>query len=555
MKLQQLVAHRICQLLLISGPLISLIMSPSANYDPISLIKMVTLSTLSVSILLLYSQVFTMDCFKEFKVIFILVTSFVIFAVCTFMFSGASLSQQFWGQFGRNTGLLTYLCFMIVLLSSASMSSMEFGAKLMRSLLLTAVPMTVYCLVQITGNDPVSWSSFDTFGTLGNINFLSAFLGLSTVTAFSTLLTGTNSAGWRILAFALIVLGVPIIWSTGSIQGLMMIIAGVSVVILLKLAVMKSAAIKVIGFGVLLLVGLVATLLGLRNRGPLATLVYQPSVTFREDYMHAGWEMTIMKPFFGVGFDSYGDWYRQTRGEISTLRTDPDRTANTAHNIFLDVSSGGGIFLGITFALIFVYCAYRSLRFSVSLKNFDPVFTGLFSTWVGYVLQALISINQIGVGIWGFLFTGALLSYIHNSQSRESSFSSDPKKSLKLKGQLLPPKIALMSIFGAFLGFSASFLPLRADLEFKSAAARSLQDQIRAAESLGAPIFYKELALERALREQSSSSREIALNIIRKNPRSYFAWLALSVVPNSTPAEVSEAKKRLEELDPFNPNH
>lgn len=553
--LKQLVVHRIGQLLLISGPLISLIISPSANYDPISLVKMVTLSTLAFSILFMSLQVVTFETIRQFKIIYSLVSLFIFFSISTFLFSGAPLDQQFWGQFGRNTGILTYFCFMIVLLSSATLSLPDFGAKLMRSILLAATPMTVYCLIQITGNDPISWSSFDTFGTLGNINFLSAFFGLSTLTAFSMILMKESSSGWKALALALIFLDIPIIWSTGSIQGLMMIVAGASVLILLKIAVMRKATIKLTGFSILLLIGFIATLNGLRNKGPLASFLYQPSVTFREDYMHAGWEMTLMKPFVGVGIDSYGDWYRQTRGEISTLRTGPDRTANTAHNIFLDVSSGGGFPLGIIFVLIFLYCAFQSLKFAVSLEKFDSIFAGLFSTWIGYVVQALVSINQIGVGIWGFLFTGALLAYVKIQQREESSGQVRKKNTIKMKGQLLPPKVALIGILGATIGFAAAFLPFRADQQFKLAGTRPLESQIVAAESLGAPVFYRELTLERALREQSARARDIALEIVSRNPRSYFAWLAISSSPSSSYSEVSEAKQRLKQLDPFNPQN
>ena len=552
---KQLVMHRICQLLLFSGPLISLIISPSANYDPISLIKMVALSTVSFSLLLMFSQIVSLSNFKEFRTIYILIALFVFFSLITFIFSGAPLNQQIWGQFGRNTGLLTYFSFCIVLLLATVVSLPDFGIRLLKTLLLTAIPMTLYCLVQLSGNDPISWSSFDTFGTLGNINFLSAFFGLSTITAFSILLMPKIESKWKALSLILILIDIPITWSTGSIQGIMMIVAGISIIILLKLSVAKSALLKVSTFSMLLVVGLVMTLFGLRNRGPLAALLFQPSVTFREDYMHAGWEMTLMKPFIGVGIDSYGDWYRQARGEISTLRTGPDRTANTAHNIFLDISSGGGFPLGLVFVSIFLYCAYRSLKFALSLKQFDPVFTGLFSTWVGYVVQALVSINQIGVGIWGFLLTGALLSYTHMNSKQESLASSDRKLSVKLKGKLLPPKIALLAFLGAFLGFSAAFLPLRADIEFKKSGLGSLQDAIKSAEAMGAPIFYMELTLERALKEQSASARDIAFSITAKQPRSYFAWLAIANLTNSSLSENEEANQRLKLLDPFNPRY
>jgi hypothetical protein len=72
---------------------------------------------------------------------------------------------------------------------------------------------------------------------------------------------------------------------------------------------------------------------------------------------------------------------------------------------------------------------------------------------------------------------------------------------------------------------------------------------------MGAPIFYMELTLERALKEQSASARDIAFSITAKQPRSYFAWLAIANLTNSSLSENEEANQRLKLLDPFNPRH
>lgn len=552
----ELTRYRLSQLLLVSGPLITLIIGPTTNYDPISLVKMVALSTISFSILFMGSQLGFLKSVKEFRVLAVITLSFIVFSISTFFFSGAPWDQQFWGQFGRNTGLLTYLSFVPLIFLSATKTFSDFGEKVLKYLIATAVPMSIYCLIQISGNDPVTWSSFDTFGTLGNINFLSAFLGLSTIASLSVLTLINFEKKWKLLSIFLILIDIPIIWSTGSIQGLMMIVAGISTILFFKLSTSRNAIWKLIPYSFVVVMGFVATILGLRNKGPLATFLYQPSVTFREDYMHAGWEMTIRNPIFGVGMDSYGDWYREVRGEISTLRTGPDRIANTAHNIFLDVSSNGGVPLGVAFISIFVYCLYRSLKYTILSTKIDTVFVGLFSTWIGYLLQALISINQIGVGIWGVLLTGGLLSHIHLHSLPEGFTPTqlNSPKSRKLKGQLLSPKTAILSIAGAFLGFVLAFPAFRADIAFMDAASKgTLQDVVKSSDMFGATVFYKEMALERALKEDGVIARQIALDIISSNPRSYFAWGALSILTSSSLEEVSQATENLNRLDPFNP--
>ena len=121
-------------------------------------------------------------------------------------------------------------------------------------------------------------------------------------------------------------------------------------------SIVKNLAMRTLYFmsgGVLFLL----TSFALFNKGPLAPLIYQISIQLRGDYMHAGWEMTTLNPFFGVGMDSYGDWYRQARGEITTLRGSAERISNSAHNIFLDISSNGG------FPLLISYLAILSIAF------------------------------------------------------------------------------------------------------------------------------------------------------------------------------------------------
>jgi len=124
--------------------------------------------------------------------------------------------------------------------------------------------------------------------------------------------------------------------------------------------------------------------------------------------MHAGWQMTLDHPLFGVGLDSYGDWYRQARGEITTLRGSADRNSNAAHSVFLDISSNGGVPLLIAYLFILGVIAVSAFRAWKKLgKNYDVVFTCLTSTWAAFHFQALISINQIGVAVWGWTIGGA----------------------------------------------------------------------------------------------------------------------------------------------------
>jgi O-antigen ligase len=548
--------RRISQVLLWVAPAVTLFVSPFMNYDPISLPKMAVLSTVSFAVLgvCLFSD------FKELinksKTFSVLTALFIISMLIPMIASGSNVGQQFWGAFGRNTGFLTYLSLAILAWAASNASSDLLGEKALKSLIVTAMLVTAYCLVQIGGYDPIKWSLMDTFATLGNINFLSAFLGLSTTAALAILLGKKMTLGWRISCTTLLLSGLPIIWSTGSIQGLMMFVLGAYLILFfLARSILRSRIFTFIYFFIGIL-GTYVGLRGLRNEGPLSSFLYQPSVAFREDYMHAGWEMMLLKPWTGVGLDSFGDWYRQVRGEISTLRTDPDRVSNSAHNIFLDVASGGGVIVVLLYLSFYIFCFIQCFRYIRKNNGFDPIFVALFSSWCAYILQALISINQIGVGVWGALLLGALVRYtrlIEEKSSGEVKQKEKAKVSGRLKDEVLPAKVALGSYLVAAIGFTAAFFPLKIDSDFSKASTPDLS--IAVSKSSLARSFYKELTLEKYMQQSRFvEAKDLAMNIVQQYPRSFYAWKMLSILPNSTPGEIEAARAKMRELDPYNPN-
>ena len=545
---------RTSQVLLWIAPAVTLIVSPFLNYDPISVPKMTMLAIVSFSVLGICIASGIKSLINNSRIFSILIFLFLLSMLIPIFASGSDISQQIWGAFGRNTGFLTYFSLAILIWAASNASSHLFGEKVVKSLIVTSLIVTIYSIIQIGGYDPINWSLMDTFATLGNINFLSAFLGLSSITALAMLFSKETTSIWRLSSALLVLSGLPIIWSTGSIQGLMMFALGAYLIVFFFVKSFLNARVFV---WIYLLAGVIATyfgLRGLRNEGPLASFLFQPSVAFREDYMHAGWEMMAMKPWTGVGLDSYGDWYRQARGEISTLRTNPERVSNSAHNIFLDLASGGGVLVVLLYLSLYVFCFIQCFKYIRRTPKFDPIFVALFSSWCAYILQALISINQIGVGVWGALLLGALVRY---TRLRSDDLSGEGKRKAKTgsrdKNAVLPAKVALVSYFFGALGFIAAFPALKIDSDFSKASTPELSRSV--ASSNLARSFYKELTLEKYMQaSRYDEAKSLAMEIVEKHPRSFYAWRMLSLLPNSSGSEVEAAKIKLRELDPFNPD-
>lgn len=556
-KQSDLLKLRAVQLLLTIGPLVTLVVNPWTNYDPISLPKLVVLSSIALCILLLALSTKD-DLFLSVpKLLKLLVAIFVICMLLTLGFSGAPLNQQLWGSFGRNTGVLTYLSLITVLVSCVWLRSHHFYKRLTWLFLLTSIPMTAYCVVQYFGKDPIPWSEFNTFGTLGNINFLSAFLGMTSVAGLIYSFDRSIKPTKRITIFLLVVVDLVIIYSTGSIQGPVVFVVGISAYILIRVSYLRGTLRAFLSFGIssFLVLFTYFMIQALQNLGPLARVIYQPSVVFRGDYIHAGWEMTLKKPLFGVGMDSYGDWYRETRGQISTLRTGPDRISNTAHNIFLDVSSNGGLVLGLSYLAIVLFAFFLSIKLIVKQRNQNTYFNVAFCVWIAYQVQALVSINQIGLGIWGWIFTGVLIGS-SSLQKELTEFDSRFLRRKELKGVQLSPGRSLLALLGFSIGFALAAIPALADARYRSASDRGdLSLMVEASSVVGSTQFHRELTLDFALRNNRIPEvKQIAESLVADYPRSFFGWRVLSVASASTPEERARALEVARRLDPFNPD-
>lgn len=263
--------------------------------------------------------------------------------------------------------------------------------------------------------------------------------------------------------------------------------------------------------------------------------------------------MTVKNPIFGVGLDSYGDWYREVRGEIATLRTNPDRITNTAHNIYLDISASGGLPLIVAYLVLLGYALRAAWHLMRRNQGFNPYFVALFSAWVAYLIQAAISINQIGVGIWGWLFTGALIGY--EIATREGPPPRAERKS-RIDSSQLPASVSLLGIAGVGVGFLSAFLPFNADAKFKDALqSGNPVEQLTRAKAVGATAYHMELALDSAIKANNEPLvGEIVEELLNRYPRDFMGWQVRQVLPSASPQDREEAYGRLKEMDPFNPN-
>lgn len=494
------------------------------------------------------------------RIPFFLITAFNISAILSVLNSKAPISQSLFGVYGRNNGYLLYLFLSLIFVACLSITDRLDIRGLLVSLFVAGIINVTYAFWVIGFGDFIPWNNpyGNLLGTFGNPNFAGSFFGILSSVPFSYLLSQGLSWKIRVLnLFFLILIFIGII-ETSAVQGKVLFVF--SFVFICFFAIRSRIHGKfILGsyIGLSGLVGLYA-LLGAFQIGPLTKLIYKESVSLRGQYWYAGWKTGITHPFFGVGFDGYGDWYRSSRRESSLIRPGIDTVSNAAHNVYIDLFSFGGVPLFLTYAAITFYVLAQIVKKFRKDKTFDPIFMALSTAWFSYQLQSLISINQVGLAVWGWALGAGVISYVRlESNGFETRGLSNRKKARTAQASVISP--TLVSGLVGIIGLLLAFPPLKSDIAWKSAL--DSRDVIRVEKSL-VPSFFNPVSTYRynsavALFETSNLkdlAHKYALIGVRFNPNSYDSWKNLYQIGNSSKVEREKAFQMMRKLDPKNPN-
>jgi hypothetical protein len=345
-----------------------------------------------------------------------------------------------------------------------------------------------------------------------------------------------------------------IIKETASQQGFLVLALGIGVVIGIYLT-QRNRSLG-ISYGVLSIFSFLLSLLGTLNKGPLASLLYKDSVTYRGDYWQAGWKMTVDHPIFGVGMDSYGDWYRRSRSLEATLRRGPEVTSNAAHNVFLDISSYGGFPLLIIYTALMVLVGISAIKVLKRQTSFNPVFAGLLGGWVAFQSQSIISINQIGLAIWGWVLSGLIIGYEINTRNN-ADVETVVKKGRVARKPLQTSAGSVVALFIAFvLGVLVGMPPYVASARHKSALETSNPAFVQQAAYIWPIDSSRMIQVATTLNDNKLEAQglQVALDATEKFPDNYFVWASLYLMKSATAEQKAQAQKEMKRLDPLNPN-
>ena len=566
--INQVAERTIARVLGFGSAFIAVVVITGTVTDPVNVTKLFALGGVAAGAFAVAMAFGFSQLWQNSKILILTVVVFLLAGISAILNSSAPLVQNIYGAYGRNTAFVTYVLLIFTLLSAVVLRSKKSFSLLIWGLLAAGLVNVVYCLWVILFGDFIPWNNpyGNILGTFGNPNFIGAFLGLFAASLVAFSLTAGVNILYRLVALVVFLVAVYEIVDSNAIQGRVVVAAGLGIVGFYLVRSKFSSAIAQIAYLGLAGVAGAFALLGALQIGPLTQYIYKTSVSLRGQYWLAGWNMGSDHPLTGVGFDSYGDWFRRARDEQALILPGPNTTTNAAHNVPFDVFAFGGWPLFIPYLFILLLTIIAIVKVTLRTRAYDGIFVTLTTAWVCYQLQSIISINQIGLAIWGWLFGGALIAY--EIATRPKSVG-DGEKVQPEKGQRarVATKRQSETIFsstlvagvGAVIGLLIAVPPYSADAKWRSAIGSQNVQQVEAAlvPSYLNPMNSFKYANAVQLLE-GSKLHDLALKYakvaVEFNPDHFDSWKLLYFVTAGSPEDKALALENMKRLDPKNPN-
>jgi O-antigen ligase len=422
------------------------------------------------------------------KKINIIVFGFVLFLLISSLLTDIKYTA-FFGEVQRRSGFLCYLFLSIFLLASARFFRINSINKLYYVTFFTGSILAIYGLLQNSGKDFIEWNNpyNNIIGTLGNPNFAAAIMAVMLVISFSIIFISGINRYFKLANFILVLFLIYTIYLSDARQGLVSLAIGVGFFILV-LIVSLNKKIGLLSFLLAIFIA-VLSIMGMLQMGPLKEYLYKSSVSVRGFYWRAGYQMFIDHPLTGVGIDRYGVYFKQYREVQYPLNYGFNLNSTNAHNVPIQFFATGGIFVGIFYLLSISFIFYRGIYAIRKFTGSERIkIAGIFSAWLTYQAQSIISIDNTGLSVWGWILGGIVIGLStseepsDNSKYRSSHNITSKQVSLNLGQPVISGFLALLAII------ISSMLYRGEDATFK---ARSIypQNSQAVSQAMAAEVF------------------------------------------------------------------
>ena len=479
---------------------------------------------------------------KVQSILLILSTLFFLQLLIVMTFSNAPLEQQIFGRTGRGMGFASWFSCLIILVLSALSTQIGNIHHIHFGLTLTGVATAVYAICQSFGFDFFPWDSKTNgvISTLGNPNFVSGFIAMS----FIPSLIYFEFKKYKVyIKVILIILYCIALYRADSLQGYIGITLSV-ITYLLAYLWYKNKSLFISLF-VLSISGLVVVVLGSLNKGPLSSFFYKVSIQSRGDFWRSAINTSNDHKLFGVGLDSFGDYYLKYRDIVAVSHPWAEFT-DSAHNYFLDLLVSGGYPLLTIYICIHLLTLWSLLSAFRTNTNFKPLLASLFAAYLVFQAQALISPISIPILVWSSIISGSIIgvySLTFNKANVETSSVSPPKAGLQKTsiGLLVVSLVVLYPVFNVDrLQFDAM---KNGDGDLAVSSTKKFPESV---------VRYSTMTRELLKSGLNIQALDLARSAVKFNPNSPALWVLIMVNPTAPIEERILAKQKMQELDPLN---
>jgi hypothetical protein len=257
--------------------------------------------------------------------------------------------------------------------------------------------------------------------------------------------------------------------------------------------------------------------------------------------------MANSSPLFGLGPDSYGTWYRQFRDPSALISPGVNTTTNAAHNVFIDFLVNGGYPVLISYIAMILFVLFKALRRLMGSRNVDFALLAFTTIWIGYLVQSLFSINQLGLAIWGWVAPACILVSL-----RQEPAETNYKKAGGKQKQKLTQSLSLYATIGLMIGGLLSLPMLVAEKNWRDSLEIGSLPKIEKAINAFPRGTNRYILGVKILTNNKLDSQ--ALKYVKElntfDPNNFAGWDYLMNVRLSSESDKKRALSELKRLDP-----
>jgi len=470
------------------------------------------------------------------------------------------------GEHRRNNGALSYTAMIILMAVGSLVFNLKSANRYFKFYGVAGLILTFYGILQALGKDPVGWKiDYNPFiTTLGNPNFTSGFLGLSGI-AILYLALDTKDRKYQAIYAVGLLADLYILRRSGSIQGVFGFVIGATVIILVKLWLINRRYGK-ISLAIVVIAG-IPVALAVLNIGPLASNLYQGTLRNRFDYWNAAIGMLKDHPIFGVGVDRFGEYYRQYASQIQVAQ---GQSTDNAHSVYLQLLATGGLVLFIPYILLVLFITFIGFKALIRYQGEDKFRVGAaFGIWLGTIAVNVVTVDNLGVGVWFWITGGVLVAISSSSVQSEVGGQGNKEKITKAKSTktripetVLPVTyvvsfvlvILVLVITVPTLGKSSTLYNFKNNVNSYTTETYVPALVAKASTASNDPQFLIQLA-NLALIQNAANEAFVMIDQINKvDSRSYYGnyFAAFALEALNKRSEAIMYRERLKELDPWN---